>query len=48
MSALEIAVIVPGLANDTRLEPTTEMAFSFLDPMTAPKPPWPQAEELAV
>ncbi len=41
-------VIVSGAASDTRPEPTTEMAFSFFDPITAPKPQWPQAEASAV
>ena len=41
-------VTVPGEDRDTLPEPMTETAFSFLDPMTAPKPPCPQAEALAV
>ena len=42
------AVILSGMATETRPVPVTEMALSILDPITPPKPPCPQAEELAV
>ena len=44
--ALVMWVSVSGLPSDTRPESLMVMAFSFLEPITAPKPPWPQAEEL--
>jgi hypothetical protein len=41
-------VIASGSARDTRPVPVTEMALSFFEPITPPKPPWLATEELDV